>query len=357
MRTVGGANPYLGLWARARLTRSEVDAELATGSIQEVPSARGCTYVMSHCDCALGLVAGQGIRPDVGMAERYLGFSSEDRRLLEIDILNALTLGALDPKGLREALGEKIRHFGPEGKKRGLTTSLSIGLGSLQAEGKIRRIPTNGRLDQERYAYAMWDPSPWTEPRPTLLDYATAYWLWAGPASVKQFKTFSGLAMRDIQPLVAELELKPCGPDSDLLLLPQDRAAFEQIEAKTEPQVHFVGSLDGILHLRGDLNLLLDQEDLGRSGISPAKSASSLSEVSSHLILDRGRLIGMWEFDPDEGEIVLDLWAPRSDALDSAQQEAATMIRDHLGDARSFSLDTPASRRPRIDAMRRGART
>jgi hypothetical protein len=59
----------------------------------------------------------------------------------------------------------------------------------------------------------------------------------------------------------------------------------------------------------------------------------------------------MWDFDPDEGAIVWATFATPSDAVRQAVAETETFVRDQLGDARSFSLDRPAARRERLDAI------
>ena len=46
MRSVGGAGPYLALFARGGLSRGDVDAAVGSLDIHELPSARGCTYVV-----------------------------------------------------------------------------------------------------------------------------------------------------------------------------------------------------------------------------------------------------------------------------------------------------------------------
>src|SRR5512137_1353309 len=58
-RSVGGANPYLTLFARAGLGRAAVDAAVAALDIHELPGARGCTYVLPAKDFALALKVGQ----------------------------------------------------------------------------------------------------------------------------------------------------------------------------------------------------------------------------------------------------------------------------------------------------------
>ena len=58
-RSVGGANPYLTLFARAGTTRDAADAAAADLTICELPAARGCTYVVPACDFALALRVGR----------------------------------------------------------------------------------------------------------------------------------------------------------------------------------------------------------------------------------------------------------------------------------------------------------
>ena len=79
-----------------------------------------------------------------------------------------------------------------------------------------------------------------------------------------------------------------------------------------------------------------------------------LADLPSHAILDRGRLIGLWEYDVETQSIVCALFnGTRDAALDSVINATEAFVRDELGDARSFSLDSPRSRLPRIEALRR----
>src|SRR5690349_6812539 len=58
-RSVGGVGPYLTLFARAGTSRADADAAVAALEIHELPSARGCTYVLPARDYALGLTVGR----------------------------------------------------------------------------------------------------------------------------------------------------------------------------------------------------------------------------------------------------------------------------------------------------------
>ncbi len=128
-----------------------MDAAAAQCEIQELPAARGCTYVVPACDFALTLQVGAGFGSEQEMkVARKLGVTDAEVDKLCDAILKALTFGALDPDGIREATGGASRSLGEEGKKKGITTTLPLGLGKIQVMGEIRRVPTNGRLDQQR---------------------------------------------------------------------------------------------------------------------------------------------------------------------------------------------------------------
>jgi hypothetical protein len=57
-RSVAGIGPYLTLFSRGGLRREAVDAAVAATDIHELPTARGCTYVLPAADYALGLKLG-----------------------------------------------------------------------------------------------------------------------------------------------------------------------------------------------------------------------------------------------------------------------------------------------------------
>src|ERR1700678_3126845 len=69
-RSVGGVSPYLTLFSRAGITREQADADAKTLKIYELPSARGCTYVLPSEDFALGLAAGRGFDGEIKTAAK-----------------------------------------------------------------------------------------------------------------------------------------------------------------------------------------------------------------------------------------------------------------------------------------------
>src|SRR5205823_2048217 len=113
----------------------------------------------------------------------------------------ALAKGPMAPDDIREATGSASRNLGEEGKKKGMITTLPLALGLLQTKGDIRRIPINGRLDQQRYQYTLWRPNPLKNfklsAQEAYVELARRYFRWIGPASAGEFQQFAGLGVKD----------------------------------------------------------------------------------------------------------------------------------------------------------------
>ncbi|HEV2689365.1 MAG TPA: crosslink repair DNA glycosylase YcaQ family protein [Bryobacteraceae bacterium] len=359
-RSVGGVGPYLTLFSRAGASREKVDAAVAKVEICELPSARGCTYVLPASDFALGLKLGQGFDSDMKTAEK-LGVTRKEVDKLGEAVVAALEKEPLDPEGLRERVGKAVRNLGEEGKKKGVTTTLPLALGNLQASGDIRRVPINGRLDQQRYKYTVWRPNPLRgfklSTEEAYIELARRFFHWIGPASIAEFQAFSALGVKASKAAVEPLKLEPLAAGDDRLMLPGDRAKLEAFKAPKDPQYVLVSSLDGLALFHRGLQDLLDPKDTDRSVFveKGTKGLGGLAYLPSHAILDRGRLVGLWEFDQAAGTIAWSSFINKAKGLQDAVARTEQYVRDQLGDARSFSLDNPKSRAPRVEALRKAA--
>jgi hypothetical protein len=359
-RSVGGVNPYLTLFARGRTSRAAADAAATALQIQELPSARGCTYVLPARDFALGLEIGEDAAAAPMKVASKLGVTEKEIEKLERAVLHALDSGeALEPDAIRDATGKASRNLGEEGKKKGVTTTLPLALGRLQARGEIRRVPVNGRLDQQRYKYVRWSPSPLAADRRSSNDayteLARRYFAWVGPATMSEFQWFSSLGVKAARDAVAPLGLVPADGAPDRLLLPSDASGWSDFEAPDEPCYALVSSLDSISAARRNVTTLLDESDGSREVVVDRgeKALGGLSDLPSHAILDRGRIIGLWEFDMDTSRLAWGAFgAKKTKQLLAAIEETEAFVRDQLGDARAFSLDSPKSRTTRVAAMR-----
>jgi hypothetical protein len=348
------------MFSRARTAREAADAAVAKLQIHELPSARGCTYVLPATDFAVGLKVGEDAAAAPMKVAAKVGVTEKEIEKLERAVLEALDGGgAMDPDSIREATGKASRNLGEEGRKKGVTTTLPLALGRLQARGEIRRVPMNGRLDQQRYKYTRWTPTPLASYRASLGDAYTElgkrYFRWVGPATLSEFQWFSSLGVKAAKDALAPLRLTTAEGTGGRLLLPDDVAAFEAFEPPTEPTYALVSSLDSIAAARRDLPSLLDTKDNSRAVLvdTTEKALGGLSDLPSHAILDRGRVIGLWEYDVDSSSIAWGTFGvKKSKGLAGAVEEMETFVRDQLGDARSFSLDSPKGRTNRIAAVR-----
>lgn len=357
-RSVGGVGPYLTLFARAGTSREQADQAARDCEIHELPAARGCTYVVPASDFALALSVGASFREAEMKTARSLGVTDKEIDKLCAAVLDALAGDALETEPIREAVGGKVRNLGEAGKKKGVTTTLPVALGRLQAAGEIRRVPTNGRFDQQRYAYAQWRPNPLAgfklSPEEVHVELARRYFSWIGPASVSEFQWFSALPVRACKAAIATLKLVETESG---LMHAEDAARLESFRPSREPRYALVSSLDGLVLLRRNLKSVIDEADLNREVLVEKGSAAlgGLSDLPNHAIFDRGRLVGLWEYDPATESIAWTSFVPASAALKKAIAQTEEFVRAQLGDARSFSLDSPKSRAPKIAALRAGA--
>ncbi|WAH99282.1 DNA glycosylase AlkZ-like family protein [Arthrobacter sp. MMS18-M83] len=353
-RSVGGANPYLTLFARAGIRREQVDSDVAELRIHELPTARGCTYVLGRNDFAWGLQVGRDAAVAPFKVLARLGVERGEITLLEEQVLHTLMESSdpMDPKQLKDELGESVRSLGEEGKKKGAATTLPTALGLLQADGRIRRVPVNGRLDQQRYAYTSWvlPPSPIHDDaaRARLIE---RYLRWTGGATSKQSQWFTGFTVAQSKAALAAVAATEVttAAGEPLWMLPDDVERLSAFKAPQEEQIQLLAGTDSLVLLRRNSADMLAEGDRGRKVLDTTLALQA--DLSDHPILDRGRIIGLWQYDPGKERIAAWTFDKPTAAVTQRIIEVEGWIREDLGDFRSFSLDSPASRQRRIDAL------
>ena len=353
-RSVGGANPYLTLFARAGIRRAQVDADVLAHRILELPTARGCTYVLGADDFDWALRLGRDPAEAGFKVVGRLGVDRGEIALLEEQVLHTLTEAGvpLDPRQLKDELGDSVRNLGEEGKKKGAATTLPTALGILQADGRIRRVPANGRLDQQRYAYEPWGLRPSTlSDEDIRAELIRRYLGWTGGASFKQSQWFSGFTV--VQSKVAfaavgAVEVPTAAGGDPLWMLPDDVERLAAFQEPAEEQIQLLAGTDSLVLLRRNAGELLAAEDQDKRALG---SLALQADLPDHPILDRGRIIGLWQYDPGRERIAAWGFTAPTPAVTRRIAEVEAWIKEDLGDFRAFSLDSPASRQKRIDAL------
>lgn len=361
-RSVGGANPYLTLFARAGIRRDQVDADVLAHRILELPTARGCTYVLGRDDFGWALRLGREAAEATVKVLGRLGVDRGEITLLEEQVLHTLAEAEvpLDPRQLKEELGDSVRNLGEEGKKKGATTTLPTALGILQSQGRIRRVPANGRLDQQRYAYELWgQPAGTRDDAEARTELIRRYLAWTGGATFKQSQWFTAFTVAQTKAALAAVgavavpTAVTAAGDAGLWLLPDDVGRLAAFEEPAGEQIQLLAGTDSLVLLRRNAADLLDPDSPEGDNIGRKIMASLAlqADLPDHPILDRGRIIGLWQYDPGKERIVPWLFHGATPAVSQRIAEVEAWIRDDLGDFRAFSLDSPASRQKRIDGL------
>ena len=224
-------------------------------------------------------------------------------------------------------MGPAARSLGEEGKKKGLSTTLPLALGQLQARGEIRRVPVDGRLDQQRFRYTLWRPNPLAKFRMAAeevhVELARRYFTWIGPA---QFQAFAGITVKAAKAAGEAVGLAAAEKGAEGLLLAEDAEKFRGFQAPKTPQYRLAGSIDGIALFRRDLGSLMDAPDAGKGG--------ARGDLARHAILDRGCIVGLWNYDPQKGAIEWTAFVKKNRKLEQAVARTEAFVRDELGAAR-----------------------
>jgi hypothetical protein len=356
-RSVGGANPYLTLYARAGIRREQVDADVLAHRILELPAARGCTYVLGRDDFAWALQLGRDAADSAFRVVGRLGVDRGEITLLEEQVIHTLAEaeGPMDPRQLKDELGDSVRNLGEEGKKKGATTTLPTALGILQSDGRIRRVPANGRLDQQRYAYEPWGlPPSGLDDGDARTELIRRYLGWTGGATFKQSQWFTAFTVAQTKAALAavgavEVPTAQTAAGGDTLwMLPDDVGRLAAFEEPAGEQIQLLAGTDSLFLLRRNAADLLAEEDRDKPAL---ESLALQADLPDHPILDRGRIIGLWQYEPAKERIVPWLFHGATPAVTQRIAEVEAWIREDLGDFRAFSLDSPASRQKRIDAL------
>jgi hypothetical protein len=133
-----------------------------------------------------------------------------------------------------------------------------------------------------------------------------------------------------------------------LWMLPEDLGGLAAFEEPAGEQIQLLAGTDSLFLLRRNAADLLAEEDLHKPALG---SLALQADLPDHPILDRGRIIGLWQYDPAQERIVPWLFHGPTPAVTQRIAEVEAWIREDLGDFRAFSLDSPASRQKRIDGL------
>lgn len=356
VRALGGVEPYLALIARhPGLSRADIDAAVAEDRLWVVPGVRNCIWLVPTADLGLALRVG-----DASYRKRTVrDLAKCGVELAEIEDLAkkahaALADGPLTPAQLGKRLGDAVRSLGPEGKKRGHNTALPAALRFLEGDGELRRIFPDGRLDTNRVLWARVDtnlhalsPSP-KKPGEQAIELARRFFTWAGPATLDDFVSWSGLTKTACRKAIAALGLEAATIEG----LGEGFAGMP-LDAPSPAGPHCLPGHDNLITLRAKPAPLVQPEHQAFEVLAMRNKPTPLGEaqwILTRPIVQGGHIAGFWEYDIDAHACVWGgLETIDADAIAPKLAAIAAVLGD-LGHAfKAHVLDTEKAVRHRVE--------
>jgi len=177
------------------------------------------------------------------------------------------------------------------------------------------------------------------------------YLRWTGGATFKQTQWFTAFTVAQSKVALAGIGAVevPTANGDVLWMLPADVDRLADFDVPGDEQIQLLAGTDSlVLHRRNSADMF-DDEDKGKKVLDTTLALQA--DLPDHPILDRGRIVGLWQYDPGKERIAAWTFDQPTEAVRERITQVETWIREELGDFRSFSLDSPASRQVRIDAL------
>jgi hypothetical protein len=372
LRTLGGVDVYIA--ARARkpgLTRAELDEAKETNKVHVSPAVRGCIYLVpsAHVPLALRLAEEQH-RKRIDRDLEKAGTSVREVTERGAAVLAALRArGPLTSDALRKAVPEgAVRNLGEQGKKAGVSSTLPPSLRELEFAGQVERTLQGGRLDTERYLWRAAKKNVFSgvkvpeTPQARHVAVAELFFGWVGPATTKDFAEWTGLALRDAKTAVEGASLAPVaivGYSDEAFALASDLPLLKEPQEPSKA-IRLLAFEDNFLVLHGGLRTMTDAKHHSRTltpwGPSKATTIGEAKHITSRAIVTGAGLVGLWEYDPDAAKVVTvtfdALGAAQKKELAALGEETAAFLKNDIGHAKSFSLDTDDDVRGRAKALK-----
>jgi hypothetical protein len=365
-RTLGGSDVYLALRARAPgMARKTLDQAVDASKLQVIPAVRGCIYLVPRPEVPLVLrVAEEQYRKRTERELQKVGVDDKELATLGAEVLKVLRKGAMTPDVLRQALPEgAVRSLGEKGRKLGVSSPLPAALRYLEFEGKVERTLEGGRLDSERYDWRLPAQNPFTgakvpsDPVDRNAAIARRFFQSAGPATIRELSNWTALAQKDARAAMDRLPLAPVtieGSPEEAFALEEDLPVL-RAPAPAAKGFSFLPFEDNFIVLHGGPGAFVDPRHHGRSipvwGTTRATTLGQATHMSMRALCEGDRIAGLWEYDPDSKQVVFGTFDPlppaRRKAAAAQAEELGRFLREEIGHARSFVLDTESALRER----------
>lgn len=354
LRTLGGAEPYLGLSLRnSSFTVAAMHDAVAARQLRVSPGARGCIYLVPEAHAGLALRLAHRLSATRNARDvTKAGVKEGELQALGEAIVEALRAGPQSTQSLRKVLPKGVvRSLGDVGKKVGITSTLPPALRILEFGGRIYRKAAQDRLDHERYDWHI-DNSSVTETDPEYddLELAQLFFQWAGPATQAEFAAWCGLNQTQSKKAIARANLAEVSIEG----LTEGYYAGAKPSTKAKRRSVFVPAMDNIYALRKKAAPLVDADhhgvEVSNFGAGGRKRLADMSQPIERTTICQGQVVGLWAWDPIDDSIVQH--ALQGPKVSAAEAKRVQKLISELGTGRVFSIDSEKKMSARADRLR-----
>jgi len=371
VRTLGGVDVYLAVRARAPgMKRVDLDKVVAEGRLSVIPAVRGCIYLVPRAELPVAMrVAEEQYKKRTERELEKVGVPESEIAAVGEAVVGTLKKGPLSTDALRKALPAGVlRSLGEKGKKVGMSATLPTALRYLEFDGKVERTLAGERLDSERYEWRLPQKNPFAgakiprEPTQRYALIARSFFRHAGPASVEDFASWTGLSQRDAKAAMERAGLSPVAVEgyADEAFVVEEDLPILREAAKASASVSMLAFEDNYLGLHGGPRLLVDPKHHGREvpqwGQKKGSTLGEVKHLAMRAVFDGDRLVGFWEFDAEAGKVVVgafeELNPVRMKAVAARAEDVGNFLSEDMGHAKSYTLDTAEAIRERAAAVK-----
>jgi Winged helix DNA-binding domain len=352
----GCSTPYLSLWARSASFKAADLDKIAFDDhkLVQLETLRGCTMLVPRDQAAVALrIRTRTFTELHKQARQQMPMSDSDMEKLKTAILNTLHSGPRSTEQLQRVLPSNlVREFGPELRRIGFTSSLSLAINLLKEEGKVLKQQCKKRLDSTEYSYLLTSSLlPEADPFSLRIEEACAqlaaqYFRAEAPARVKDFAWWAGINVTDaikgaseVKPKLVSIAVE--GHKDEFLMSESDQEAFLNFKPP-DGAVNLIPYRD--TYLKGQqqvVNRFVPEEHADKPF---SRWKGKLINDPLATIIFNGRVVGVWEWNEDDEEVDLLLFdssIPKSvdKAIHKRAGELANFIRGNLGEVRLQGSD------------------
>jgi hypothetical protein len=331
----GGSGAYLALRARVPgLRRADVDAAVASGELVILTGVRGCTFLVAAEHDPVTRAAWRERVEDSVRQLQPLGLDVRRFRRL-CDELEELATEPTEPHTMRARVTSLQEIDAP---RFGLKHTLPLAVRVLEGEGRLTRLPTKGRLDDERYAWRRTTPRPGDDSEPARVR---GYVATTAPVSTTQVAAWLDTTAKGGRERLRAAGVRETG----------DGWRVDEVTPADDDRVSFLPLRDPFVDLRTRALVADDVADTVVDGWGKApKAIGDQPTVHHHTIVWRGAIVGLWEW--ADGGVITGFFGEPPPAWKAEADALEAWIREELGDVFVYAQDGPKQREKRVAAVR-----